>query len=164
MELVTTPPQDSYAQDWISQLSLHEYRHVVQISQLCQGFTSALSLLREKLPRGSVSALLPSWLYEGDAVVNETVNSQAGRGRVPGFEMPLRTMLLENRKLFTYSKALLGSYRDFVPDQYQYGYPMVSYGMARYGEKTWPDAFNYTARNPFLICTLFILSHPELSC
>ena len=38
MELIVTPPQDSYAQDWIGQLSLHEYRHVVQISQLDQGF------------------------------------------------------------------------------------------------------------------------------
>jgi hypothetical protein len=151
MELVTTPPQDSYAQDWISQLSLHEYRHVVQISQLCQGFTSALSFITGEIAPGGVSALLPSWLYEGDAVVNETVNSASGRGRVPGFEMPLRTILLENTKLFSYSKAFLGSYKDFVPDQYQYGYPMVSYGMARYGEKVWPDALNYTARNPYLI-------------
>jgi hypothetical protein len=153
VELVTTPPQDSYAQDWISQLALHEYRHVVQISQLRQGFTSALSVLTGEIAPGLVSATLPSWFYEGDAVLNETVNSPAGRGRDPGFEMPVRTMLLENR-IFSYSKALFGSYRDFIPDQYQFGYPMISYSRARYGADIWTEALNYNARHAYLIAPL----------
>ena len=65
-------------------------------------------------------------------------------------------MLLENRKPFTYSKAIFGSYRDFVPSQYQYGYPMVSYGMARYGQTMWPGALKYTARHPYLIMPLVV--------
>jgi hypothetical protein len=100
MELVATPPQDSYAEDWISQLSLHEYRHAVQISQLDQGFTGALSVLSGEIGPGGISSLVPSWFYEGDAVANETWNSQSGRGRVPGFEMPLRTLLLSDKGVF----------------------------------------------------------------
>jgi len=160
MELVTTPPQDSYAQDWIIQLALHEFRHVVQISQLRQGFTSALSIFTGEIAPGGVSALMPSWFYEGDAVMSETANSFTGRGRVAGFEMPLRTMQLEDRRMFSYSKACLGSYRDFVPNQYQYGYPIVSYGIARYGPGIWPNALNYTARHPYLLMPfVFYLGH-----
>ncbi len=154
MELVATPPQDSYADDWISQLSLHEYRHAVQISQLKQGFTGALSVLSGEIGPGGISSMVPSWFYEGDAVVNETRNSQSGRGRVPGFTMPLRTLLLSGRTVFTYDKAVFGSYRDYVPNAYQYGYEMVSFSSSRWGDTFWPDALRYTARNPFFIWPL----------
>ncbi len=75
---------------------------------------------------GGGAAIMPSWYYEGDAVLNETRLSASGRGRSAGFEMPLRTLLLGERKLYPYSKVKLGSYKDFVPNQYQYGYQMVT--------------------------------------
>jgi len=34
MELFTTPHQEIYAQDWLEQLAIHEYRHVVQIDKI----------------------------------------------------------------------------------------------------------------------------------
>jgi hypothetical protein len=43
MEIVPIPPQDSYAQDWLSQLAVHEYRHVVQLQNLRKGFARGLS-------------------------------------------------------------------------------------------------------------------------
>ncbi len=154
MEIVSTPPQDSYADDWISQLALHEYRHVGQISQFSQGFTSALSVISGEIGPGSISSLVPAWFYEGDAVANETLHSQAGRGRIPGFEMPLRTMLLANQPVYSYDKAVFGSYRDFVPNAYQYGYEMVCFANERYGKALWPGALDYTARNPYFIWPL----------
>jgi hypothetical protein len=95
MEVVTTPPQDAYAQDWTAQLALHEYRHAVQIGSLNKGFTRAMTFLTGEIATGVVSSMIPSWFYEGDAVVTETRLSGAGRGRVAGFEMPLRTRLGE---------------------------------------------------------------------
>ena len=154
MEVVATPPQDSYADEWIRQLALHEYRHVGQISQLSQGFTSALAVISGEIGPGSISSLVPAWFYEGDAVANETNHSQAGRGRIPGFEMPLRTLLLANQSVFSYDKAVFGSYRDFVPNAYQYGYQMVCFANERYGKAIWPGALDYTARNPYFIWPL----------
>jgi hypothetical protein len=154
MELVTTPPQDSYSQSWLSQLTLHEYRHAVQTDKLNQGFTKALSFITGEIATGGVAALVPAWFYEGDAVYNETVLSRSGRGRIPGFNMPLRTILLQNEKLYPYNKAIFGSYRDFVPNPYQYGYQMIQYGYNRFGNEIWANALDYTARNPFFIWPL----------
>ena len=150
MELIATPPQDAYALDWFSQLTLHEYRHVSQISTLHQGFTGALSYLTGEIATGSVSSLVPAWFYEGDAVVCETMNSEAGRGRSASFEMPLRTLLMEH-PAYSYNKAFFGSFRDFVPNHYVYGYHMVSYGNMHHGNSLWRGALRYTARNPYFI-------------
>jgi hypothetical protein len=154
MEIVTTPPQDSYAQDWITQLTLHEFRHVVQLNRLDQGFTSALGWLTGEIAAGIVSSQIPAWFYEGDAVSNETRLSESGRGRIPGFEMPLRALLLEHPDTYSYDKAVFGSYRDYVPDHYRYGYQIVSYARSLFGEDSWYKAFDYTSRHPFLIWPL----------
>jgi hypothetical protein len=154
MELIATPPQDSYAQSWTSQLGLHEFRHVAQISQLYQGFTSALSWFAGEAGPGMATVLVPSWLYEGDAVWNETVLSGAGRGRSPRFAMPVRALLLDRPSPYSFNKILLGSYRDFVPDHYQYGYQIAGYGRQRFGDSIWSDGINYTARHPYLVIPL----------
>ncbi len=84
MELIVTPPQDSYAQDWIGQLALHEYRHVVQISQLDQGFLAGLKYAMGEIAIGGGTATMPAWYYEGDAVLNETTTVSSGKGKVSG--------------------------------------------------------------------------------
>jgi hypothetical protein len=149
MELVSVPPQDGYAQDWITQLTLHEYRHAVQLSNINQGFTHVLSWFTGEIAPGVVSSLLPSWFYEGDAVYNETRLSESGRGRIPGFEMPLRTILLQQSGTYSYDKAVFGSYRDYIPDEYCYGYQLVKFARSHYGDQVWPGAINYTAKHPF---------------
>lgn len=162
MELIVTPPQNSYAQDWLGQLSLHEYRHVAQISQLDQGFLHALKYVTGEIAMGGGAAIMPSWYYEGDAVENETRLSASGRGRSAGFEMPLRTILLGKRKLYPFSKMKLGSYRDYVPNQYQYGYHLINWTNEHYGSDFWSDAINFTSKNAYAISPLsvyFILKH-----
>lgn len=165
MEIIATPPQDSYAQSWTHQLGLHEYRHVAQISQLYQGFTSALSWFAGEAGPGIATALIPAWLYEGDAVWNETVLSGSGRGRSPRFAMPVRSILLDKRAVYSYNKMLLGSYRDFVPDHYQYGYQMISYGRQQFGDSIWSRSIDYTARHPFLVIpiTWYLKSRTHLT-
>lgn len=161
MEIIATPPQDNYAQPWLTQLGLHEYRHVAQISQLHQGFTRGLTWFTGEAGMGIAAAMIPSWLYEGDAVWNETALSASGRGRSARFSMPLRTLLLDRPGLYPYNKALLGSYRDYVPDHYQYGFQMTAYARTRYGDSFWPEGFTYAARNPFLVVpmSLYLKSH-----
>lgn len=154
MELVTTPPQDSYTQNWMSQLFVHESRHVAQLSLMNQGFTRYLSWVGGEIVPGMVSAQIPSWFYEGDAVYNETRLSEAGRGRIPGFEMPLRTLLMERDGVYGYDKAVFGSYRNFVPDHYCYGYQLTQYAREKHGPDTWSNALSYTARHPYYIWPL----------
>jgi hypothetical protein len=151
MEIVSTPPQESYAQDWLSQLALHESRHVIQLNSLNRGFTYGLGLLTGQIGRGVVSAQVPSWFYEGDAVYNETYYSFTGRGRSASFEMPLKAILNEQGRNYSYDKSLFGSYRDHVPDQYEYGYQMVKFARANLSDSVWSDILRFTGKNPFLL-------------
>ena len=113
VELFTCPPQDSYAQDWLDQLIIHEYRHVVQLDRTNQGFTKVLSWFAGEQAAVMINGLfVPSWFMEGDAVCTETALSQSGRGRIPAFEMLLRAQV-KQKGAFTYDKAALGSYKSF---------------------------------------------------
>ncbi len=147
-EWYLTPPQDNDAHNWQDQLAVHEFRHVVQIDKLNQGFTKALGFAIGQQAVGVVSGLLPKWFLEGDAVATETALSNAGRGRNPAFEMPLRTIALSG-KYQQYDKALFGSYRDHVPDHYELGYQMVSWIREKYGPRTFETTVDYVAHEPY---------------
>jgi len=151
VELFTCPPQDSYAQDWLDQLIIHEYRHVVQLDRTNQGFTKALSWFAGEQAAVMINGLfVPSWFMEGDAVCTETALSQSGRGRIPAFEMLLRAQV-KQKGAFTYDKAALGSYKSFVPNQYILGYSLVANVRRKYGYQTWITALDEVARKPFLV-------------
>jgi hypothetical protein len=165
MEVVSLPGQSNYAQDWFEQLALHEYRHVVQVSKFRQGFTKGLSWIFGEMATGAVSALMPKWFMEGDAVVNETVLSSTGRGRLPSFDMEFRTIILDTAVSFSYDQAFMGTYNHFVPDYYQYGYHMVSYARVKYGPDFWEKMIDFSARNPYLLApsSLFSLKNIGLN-
>jgi len=151
MEFYTSPPQDMYAQPWLEQLSIHEYRHVVQIEKLNQGPTKVLSWLFGQQGTAAILGLyVPFWFIEGDAVVIETGLSYSGRGRLPLFEMKTRALLLE-KGIYSYDKATLGSYKDFVPDRYEIGYLLVAEGRRKYGPELWEHTLNRVARRPYMI-------------
>jgi hypothetical protein len=151
MELITTSPQETYSQDWLSQLALHETRHVVQLASLNHGLIHGLGLLTGQISRGISAAQVPAWFFEGDAVENETSLSLAGRGRQALFEMPVRTILDSRSKMYSYDKSLFGSYKDYVPDHYHFGYEIVKYGRTQFNDTIWSDAINFTARHPYII-------------
>ena len=151
IELYTTPPQDTYAQPWLHQLALHEYRHIVQLSKLDQGITRFLGyLFGQQAAAVSTGIFVPSWFIEGDAVVTETALSNTGRGRTPSFNAPLRALLTE-KGAYSYPKASFGSYRDFVPDIYTMGYHIIAASRTLYGGAVWNEAMNSVARKPWLI-------------
>jgi hypothetical protein len=149
MELVTTPSPKGDSQDHLEQLALHEFRHVVQVDKLRQGFTRGLSYVIGEAGTGGVAGFMPFWFLEGDATDAETRLSYAGRGRLPSFEMEIKAILADVPGLYSYEKAVFGSFRDYVPDHYQYGYQMVSHGRNKYGNGLWENMVTFTGRKPF---------------
>ena len=151
IELYPCPPQDSYPEEWLEQLAIHEYRHTVQIQKINHGFSHVLSFIfGEQVIGGILGLYVPSWLLEGDAVSTETALSKTGRGRSPLFESTLRAQLLEKGK-YSYDKAVLGSYRTFVPDQYSLGYYLVSQARKQYGTAIWNSALDRVAKIPVMV-------------
>ncbi|PKP30854.1 MAG: hypothetical protein CVT99_11085 [Bacteroidetes bacterium HGW-Bacteroidetes-16] len=146
-----TPDQVTYAQRWPKQLALHEYRHVVQMLKLRQGFTEGLHVAFGDQAIGIIiGGFLPFWFIEGDAVFCETINSKSGRGRSPEFVMDLKAQLAQ-KKVYSYDKAQYGSYRDYVPDHYTLGYQLVLQGFLEYGNEFWDQTLNQVARKPFTL-------------
>ena len=151
MEVVPIPSAYGFSQDALEQLALHEFRHVVQVDKLNQGFTKFLRIPLGQGGTGAVAGLLPLWFLEGNAVDAETRLSLSGRGRLPSWEMELKAILAENKTHFSYEKAFRGSFRDYVPNHYKYGYQMVAHGRVRYGNGIWDSLVDYTARKPYTL-------------
>jgi len=150
-EFFTCPPQNNYAQDWLEQLATHEYRHITQMDMLNRGFTKGLSFVFGQQGTAVVLGLfVPMWFMEGDAVTTETLLTKSGRGRIPSFEMLVRAQVL-GKKMYNYDKAVLGSYKDFVPDQYNFGYLMVSGARKKFGSAIWQTAMEDAGKYPFLV-------------
>lgn len=151
IELYPSSNQDIFAQDYLAQLAIHEFRHVVQIDKLNAGFTKALSyIFGQQAVGGVLGAYIPMWFLEGDAVMTETMLSNSGRGRQPSFEQEMRAQLLEKR-LYSYDKAGLGSYRDYVPNHYIMGYHLVAGARSKYGKDVWEKALNYSGKRSWCI-------------
>ncbi|MFK5855216.1 MAG: hypothetical protein QM503_03720 [Bacteroidota bacterium] len=145
------PDQSTYAQTWPRQLTLHEYRHVVQMQKLHQGTTNVLYYMFGDQAIGAIMGIfLPMWFIEGDAVYSETIFSESGRGRSPNFTMDLKAQVL-NKKIYSYDKALYGSFRDYVPDHYTLGYQLVLNGVSTYGHELWNSTLNKVARRPYML-------------
>lgn len=147
-EFYTIPMQNSLmlgTGDWLSMLSIHEYRHALQYTNLLKGFNEiAYSLTGEGGWGLMMNLTVPGWFFEGDAVATETALTTQGRGRLPSFTQLTRSIYLENKRL-SYMKASNGSYRQRVPDEYEMGYLLCSYGRENYGNDFWFKVLNRTS-------------------
>ncbi len=151
IEMYTNPPQTNDTHDWLERLAVHEFRHVVQIDKLNQGLTRLLYYLFGEQAIGAVLGLyVPPWLLEGDAVALETAITFGGRGRLPAFEKGLRAQILE-KELYSFDKAVFGSYKDHVPNHYEFGYQMVAASRKKYGKNIWAGVLDNVARRPYSI-------------
>jgi hypothetical protein len=151
MELYPTPEQNTIPLASEQQLAIHELAHVFQMESLNRDFSKGMSFLMGEQFIGIVSSLLPIWLLEGDAVFAESFLTESGRGRSPSFQKQLKALTLENINFYNYDKILNGSYRDFVPDNYQSGYQMVTWAMAKKDPQIWNKVLKYTAEQPFTL-------------
>jgi len=148
MELITFPPADGYAQPWSYQLALHEMRHVKQMYALNSSTSRLAYYLFGEQVVGLAAGLVPLWFLEGDAVATETAHSFSGRGRSATFWQHYRAHFLANQKNYSYNKWLLGSYNNFIPNNYNLGYQLVSFGNFKYGVNTWPNVLKHVAKYP----------------
>ena len=151
MELYPTPEQNTIPLSADQQLAIHELTHVLQMESLNQSFSKVMSFLFGEQFTGVISSLLPSWFLEGDAVFAESVLTQSGRGRTPAFQKQLKALAVENKKPYTYDKILNGSFRDFVPDDYETGFQMVTWALTKKDPQVWNKVLKFTAEEPFTI-------------
>ncbi|UFH57057.1 hypothetical protein [Spirosoma sp. KNUC1025] len=131
--------------NWLDLLSVHEFRHVVQNDKALQGYGRVLYTLLGNTGLQLARQTVPDWFAEGDAVSNETLLSEAGRGRIPNFNLGLRANLLSDYR-YDYPKAVCGSFRDNVPDHYVLGYFMTTYLKRTYGPDVWSRVLNRNYR------------------
>ena len=147
-EFYTTPHQSIYPQDWLEQLALHEFRHVVQIDKINENLPGIIkAILGEQGTALVFGAHLPWWYIEGDAVVTETALSNYGRGRLPSFLMEHQAQVVE-KGVFSYDKSYFGSYKDFVPNHYKLGYYLIGGSRIQYGSEIWEDVLTRAGKNP----------------
>lgn len=154
MELYTMPTRDNYSLPWLKQLVAHEYRHVAQLSNLNQGITRALSYVIGEQMLGLTAILIPTYFYEGDAVVAETEFAIFGRGKQPSFNTPLRAAIIEGRD-YSARKYKLGAINQFTPDPYLLGFHLTQYATEKFGDDFWSKVLRFGARNPYLIDPCF---------
>lgn len=151
IEFFTTPNQQIYAQDWLEQLAIHEFTHVMQMDRVQQELPRLLPLLLgEQAAAIVVGAYLPFWLIEGDAVTTETAFSKSGRGRLPSFLMENKAQLLE-KGCYSLNKSYLGSYKDYVPNHYYLGYWLTGKAKEKYGINIFNQGITKAAGDPFSI-------------
>ncbi|HSK13341.1 MAG TPA: hypothetical protein VK907_09000, partial [Phnomibacter sp.] len=139
-ELYMTPPQDPFtlgANNWADQLAIHEFRHAQQFSHFNVGLSKVGTILGGQYGRAIANGMaVPDWFWEGDAIWNETVHTQQGRGRIPFFFNAYKSLDYGNRQ-YSWMKLRNGSFKDLVPNHYDLGYLLVSYGREKYGDTLW---------------------------
>lgn len=159
VELLTIPEAESYSMPWLKQLTVHEYRHIVQFNNLNRGVFRVLRYIAGQQSPTVGLLCMPGWAMEGDAVMAETAMSSFGRALQPAFTLGYRAMgrvgtdRTGTRYRRNTDKWFCGSYRDYIPDHYRVGYQINAYAESRYGENVWNKVARYGARNPYLIAT-----------
>jgi hypothetical protein len=148
-EYYLTPQQNSFelgSIPWHHQLALHEFRHVQQFNNFRKGVSKAFYFLAGELGVSFANnTALPSYFWEGDAVYQETLASEQGRGRMPYFFNGFRSLWAAGKN-YSWMKLRSGSLRDYVPGHYQLGYIITAYGREKYGSDIWGKITNDAVR------------------
>lgn len=148
VEIASMPATDSYAQTWLRQLSVHEYRHTAQYSALNQGLIKALRPLLGQQWMLLTSGLMPFWWIEGDATDAETQASAFGRALQPSFTMHYRAVGRDILHSDNPDIWFGGSYNRYIPSHYNLGYQMVSTANTMAQRYVWGDVVDYVSNNP----------------
>jgi len=139
-EFQVTAEQNSFdlgSLPWTKTLAIHEYRHVQQFNNFRVGLSGAFYyLFGEEGQALANTVAIPNWFWEGDAVYQETLVSDQGRGRLPWFFNGYRSLRAAHKN-YSWMKLRNGSLRDYVPDHYPLGYMLVAYGREKYGDGFW---------------------------
>ena len=134
LELQTVP--DAFAPEptpWVTQLAVHESRHVTQMQAGAGRPFRWLGVLTGQLAAGALAAVYsgPAFL-EGDAVAAETALTAAGRGRTADFLEYYRVSFAAG-DYRDYWRWRYGSQRYYTPDYYRAGYVALGGIRAHFG-------------------------------
>lgn len=139
-EFYMTADQDNFSLgsiNWSDNLAIHEYRHVQQYNNFNKRVTKAFGFFLGQQGRALANAVaVPDWFFEGDAVFQETLVSEQGRGRMPSFLNGAKSLWQQNKN-YSWMKLRNGSLKSLVPDHYPLGYQLVAYGYQKYGTEFW---------------------------
>ena len=156
MDLYTHPEAyGSIPQSWMTQLTVHESRHVSQM-QLAyrKPFRWVNYLVGEMWPGVVTAFYAPPTLLEGDAVVAETALTASGRGRTADF-LNYYHVAFDNGDWRDWYKWVYGSFKKAGPDYYTVGYMTVGGMRYFYGQPTFTaDYFDYVTQHPFPVAKL----------
>ena len=97
IEMYVTPHQNIYSQDWLEQLSIHEFRHVVQVSKLEEEMPRLLKYIFGEHAAALLAGFCCHFGLLKDAVAAETGLSNSGRGRYPDFIRELKSNLSKRK-------------------------------------------------------------------
>ncbi|MES2526088.1 MAG: hypothetical protein V4598_03340 [Bdellovibrionota bacterium] len=133
--------------EWLKTLAIHEFRHVVQFERGREGFNKILEFFLGEVGQAiGLGLTAPPWVFEGDAVGVETALTNSGRGRLPLFERDLRTLLLSGKK-YDYDRTHLGSFKEYIPNHYVYGYFYTTYMRNKLGDNAVSQVMYHSAQN-----------------
>jgi hypothetical protein len=150
--------------EWYNLMAVHEGRHIAQHDKMNQGFNRAARILFGETGQNLLTLFIspPQWFSEGDAVGIETALSRAGRGRMPAFDLEIRTLLLSGKR-YSYYKAYFNSYRDRYPDYYHLGYLLTTHVRRQYGVDAWSkildDACGFSLYTPVFAFSRALKNH-----
>ncbi|MHC1779932.1 MAG: hypothetical protein AB9922_06815 [Bacteroidales bacterium] len=128
VEFITTPPaNDNFIFNWEKHLVIHETRHTGHLSKFEHGiFKPAKWLTGEQATAIGTGVFMSRWKLEGDAVVSETELTSGGRGRDPDHLIYYKAAFLSG-DYRNWSRWTMGSYENYVPDVYSFGYLFSSF-------------------------------------
>ncbi len=139
-EYYLMPEQDNFSNGslrWDDNLAIHENRHMQQFSNFNKGLTKVFSaILGQEGQLLANGITIPDYFFEGDAVYQETLVSQQGRGRLPSFYNGIKSLWLQEEN-YSWMKLRSGSLKDYTPGHYEVGYLLTAYGYEKYGEGFW---------------------------
>lgn len=127
MELFTTAESlNPESTPWITQLAVHEGRHVAQMQfPRANKVFKPLEWFIGELSTGAASGIYPGpALLEGDAVVAETALTETGRGRTADF-LEYYHVALADSLYRNYWQWRYGSQKRYTPDHYRAGYMLI---------------------------------------
>lgn len=160
-ELVTTAPPNTYALSWMRQLSVHEFRHATQISNMKGGLTKVATWVLGEAGMSLGMLFMSRWKFEGDAVNAETQLAEYGRGMQPELSIGYRAMMHDG--IFwknSADKLIAGSFKDHIPSYYNYGYLVARATETYTRPDIWGKLFEYAGNWPlFLFPDAVYLSH-----
>jgi hypothetical protein len=139
-EFYLTPDFDNITSGtlpWAELLTKHEYRHIEQFTNFNNGLTKVFAFLLGQEGQLIANGItIPDYFFEGDAVFQETITSNQGRGQLPSFFSGLKALQLDNKK-YSWMKLRSGSYKNYIPNHYELGYQLVTNGYLKYGNDFW---------------------------